>query len=87
MTDTIHRNEHIPDKWYKKADANVSAEQECIPVGCIPPTHRPYLGRVSAQEGCLAREVSVQGVSVQGTCLSGGCLPGGCTMWPIPSCI
>ena len=37
-------------------------EQECIPVGCVPPADWPSRGR---------------GVSAQGGCLAGGCLPRG----------
>ena len=44
-------------------------KQECIPVGCLPPTHWPHL-------------VVSGGVCVGGTCMAEGCMAGGsCMAW------
>ena len=72
---------------------NIMFQQDCIPVGCVTPTHWSYLGR----EGRVCQGGACWGVFTQGgaclegclpgECLPRGCLPRGCTMWPIPSCI
>ena len=54
-----------------------STKQECIPVGCVPPTSvAAFRERVSAWGdllgGCLPREVSASGVSTQAGCVAPG---------------
>ena len=56
-------------------------KQECIPVGCVPPSHWPYSGGgsawgVSAQEGCLPGGVSPQGVCLPRGMPARGVCPG-----------
>ena len=73
----------------------VQEKQECIPVGCVPPAHWPYLPACSALGGCLLRRgcllqggVCSQGVSaLGGVCSKGGVCsrgvsaPGGVCSW------
>ena len=68
-------------------------EQECIPVGCVPPACYPYLpagtapeggcvparGVVPAQGVYLLGGVPAGGVPTQGVCLLWGVPAGGCT--------
>ena len=60
-------------------------QQECIPVGCVPPACCTYLPACTAPGGMYlpGGGTWVGGVPAGGcTCLPGGCTcPGGCT-WP-----
>ena len=47
------------------SNENPNIIQECIPVGCVPPTCCPYL------PACTARK----GLSAPGGCLLRGCIP------------
>ena len=75
-------------------------QQECIPVGCVPPVHyrTVAVGRgvsvwglsvqgVSVQGGSLSRGVSVQGGSLfRGVPVQGGLYPGGVSLTEANPC-
>ena len=47
-----------------------SDKQDCIPVGCVPPTYCPYLPAYTVQRGVSAlRGMSDWGVSAPGGCV------------------
>ena len=58
-------------------------KQDCIPVGCVPPAHWPYLPACCVPGGAWSRGVPglggawSRGCLVRGVCLvRGGCVPG-----------
>ena len=56
---------------FSSSASNLTTQQECIPVGCVPSTAMAVFGR-----GCLPTGVFARGrVSARGW-LPGGCLPG-----------
>ena len=67
---------------------NIFIKKECIPVGCLLPTHWPYagvcfLGGVSGPGGCLLLvECLLQG---GGVCSGGLLQGGGCLLWGVCS--
>ena len=67
-----------------------SKQQECIPVGCVPPAHWP-VGCVPPTRMTILGGGGVwpRGCLTRGMCLTQAlkCLTRGCTMWANPSCI
>ena len=62
----------------------IFSKQECIPIGCVPPTCCPYLPPCTAPKGMYLGVYllggTCWGIHARGTCL-GGYLPGGVPTW------
>ena len=75
----------------KKTFVSTYSQQECIPVGCVPPASWPHLivsgrGGGACLGGMHARGACVPGdVHTWGACILGACVPGGRGCVPHPS--